>query len=339
MVSAWTAELMYQTVRRYGEALAHFGQTQRAEACARMAHEIEADFQRHMMPDGIVAGFAVFDGQAKAHASEYLLHPSDRRTGLRYRLIPMTRGILSGIFTRHQAEQHLDLIRQHLLFPDGARLMDRPTQYSGGVEQTFRRSESASFFGREVGLQYVHAHLRYAEALAVMGRADELWRALLVASPIAVTDVVTNARTRQRNCYFSSSDAAFLDRYEASRDYEKLRRGEVPVDGGWRIYSSGPGIYTSLVLRQLFGLRRRFEQVVFDPILPPELSEACLQTLTTSWKFHLPVSGQIKRITVNDKEMPLQRNAHPYRAGVVTTPVAVFNSALHPGPNVVEILG
>ena len=247
MVSAWTAELMYQTVRRYGEALLHFGETKRAEACARIAHEIETDFQRHLMPDGIVAGFAVFEGGAKPRATEYLLHPSDRRTGLKYRLIPMTRGILSGIFTPEQANQHLDLIREHLLFPDGARLMDRPTEYRGGVERTFRRSESAAFFGREVGLQYIHAHLRYAEALAVMGRAEELWRALLVASPIAVTDVVKNARPRQRNCYFSSSDAAFLDRYQASREYDKLRRGEVPVEGGWRVYSSGPGIYTSPV--------------------------------------------------------------------------------------------
>ena len=137
--------------------------------------------------------------------------------------------------------------------------MDRPTEYAAAARRTFRRSESAAFFGREIGLQYVHAHLRYAEALAMMGRADELWRALLVVNPIAVTDVVPNARPRQRNCYFSSSDAAFADRYEASRDYDKLRRGEVPVDGGWRIYSSGPGIYTSLVIRHLFGLRRYFD--------------------------------------------------------------------------------
>src|SRR5688500_795535 len=189
----------------------------------------------------------------------------------------MTRGILSGIFTRDQAEHHLELIREHLLYPDGARLMDRPTEYRGGVERTFRRSESASFFGREIGLQYVHAHLRYAEALAVMGRADELWRALLVVNPIAVTDVVGNARPRQRNCYFSSSDAAFADRYEASRDYDKLRQGQVPVDAGWRIYSSGPGIYTNLVIRHLFGLRRHFDFVEFDPVLPGELDGAVVE--------------------------------------------------------------
>ena len=186
----------------------------------------------------------------------------------------MTRGIISGMFSKEQANHHLELIRKHLVYPDGARMMDRPTTYAGGTEKTFRRSESAAFFGREIGLQYVHAHLRYAEALAMMGQADELWHALLVVNPIAVTEIVKNARARQRNCYFSSSDAAFSDRYEASTDYEKLRRGEVPTDGGWRIYSSGPGIYTNLVVRHLFGLRRYFDWLEFDPVLPRELDGA-----------------------------------------------------------------
>jgi cellobiose phosphorylase len=337
MVSAWTAGLMYQTVRRYGEALAHFGETTGAAACARMAHEIETDFQRHLMPDGVVAGFAVFDGAAKPRAVEYLLHPSDTRTGLRYRLIPMSRGILSGIFTPQQASRHLDLIREHLLYPDGARLMDRPTQYTGGIERTFRRAESAAFFGREIGLQYVHAHLRYAEALAMMGRADELWRALLVASPIAVTDVVKNARPRQRNCYFSSSDGAFFDRYEASRDYGKLRTGEVPVDGGWRIYSSGPGIYTSLVIRHLFGLRGQFDQVMFDPVLPNELRQQSLQSRRIDYRFNLDPGGRVSRISLNGKEIPLQQCDHPYRAGAVQIARSTFDSALRTEQNLVEI--
>ena len=267
MVSSWTAELMYQTLRRYSAALDQFGQTERAVAVNRIATKIHADFQRYMMPNGVVAGFAVF-GAEPLRPAEYLLHPSDTRTGLHYRLIPMTRGIISGMFSKEQANHHLELIRQHLVYPDGARMMDRPTTYAGGTEKTFRRSESAAFFGREIGLQYVHAHLRYAEALAMMGQADELWHALLVVNPIAVTEIVKNARARQRNCYFSSSDAAFSDRYEASKDYEKLRSGEVPTDGGWRIYSSGPGIYTNLVVRHLFGLRRYFDWLEFDPVLP-----------------------------------------------------------------------
>src|SRR4029077_8431394 len=101
----------------------------------------------------------------------------------------------------------------------------------------------------------------------VMGRADELLRALLVVNPIAVTQVVPNARLRQRNCYFSSSDAAFHDRYDAAQNYEKLKTGDIPTDGGWRIYSSGPGIYTGIVMRHLLGIRRRLGWIEFDPVL------------------------------------------------------------------------
>jgi cellobiose phosphorylase len=32
----------------------------------------------------------------------------------------------------------------------------------------------------------------------------------------------------------------------------------VAVDGGWRIYSSGPGIYVALVIQHALGVRRRF---------------------------------------------------------------------------------
>ena len=342
MVSSWTAELMYQTLRRYSAALAHFGHADRAAAPEQMATAIRAQFQRHLMPGGVVAGFALFGDESSAPV-EYLLHPTDQRTGLRYRLLPMTRGILSGIFSATEASRHLELIRAHLLFPDGARLMDRPTNYTGGTEQSFRRSESAAFFGREIGLQYVHAHLRYAEALAVMGCADELWRALLVVNPIAVTEVVKNARLRQRNCYFSSSDAAFDDRYDASRNYDKLRAGEIPVDGGWRIYSSGPGIYTNLVIRHLFGLRRHFEWMEFDPVLPRELDGISCELMQfgrrVRYQFAVKHQGfSPRRMAVNGVDIaPMQRVDPPYRSGGVRVKAAEFREMLSLPENLVAI--
>jgi cellobiose phosphorylase len=330
-VSSWTVELMYQTLRRYSAAMAHFGDGDRAAAAAALADSIAADFQRYLVPGGVVAGFALFHGNPP-RPTECLLHPSDTRTGIHYRLIPMTRGILSGIFSAEQANHHLDLIHKHLLFPDGARLMDRPTTYHGGEERVFHRSESAAFFGREIGLQYVHAHLRYAEALAMMGRGDELWHAVRVVNPIAVTQVVPNARLRQRNCYFSSSDAAFADRYEASRDFEKLRRGDVPVDGGWRIYSSGPGIYTNIVIRHLLGVRRCFESIEFDPVLPRELDGICCQTTWSGrrmrFQFVARGASSPRRIVVNGQPLPgLLSVTHPYRTGGVRAARAAFDAA------------
>src|SRR5208282_6114918 len=105
--------------------------------------------------DDTVAGYAVFNREGGV--SEMLLHPSDRKTGVRYSLIPMNCAIAGGLFTPEQARHHLGLIQRHLLFPDGVRLMDRPLTYRGGEEHIFRRAESAAFFGREVGLMYVHS--------------------------------------------------------------------------------------------------------------------------------------------------------------------------------------
>jgi cellobiose phosphorylase len=236
------------------------------------------DFNRQLMRGGTVAGYALFDPDGAA--PELLLHPDDRHTGLRYSLLPMTRGIIAGLFTDEQARHHLRLIREHLLFPDGVRLMDRPVRYEGGVERIFRRAESAAFFGREIGLMYVHAHLRYGEAMAVLGEADALWEALQVASPIAVTERLAHASPRQRNAYFSSSDAAFPDRYQASAEWPRVKAGAVAVDGGWRIYSSGPGLYTNLLLRHALGLRRHFGERIVLPLLPRSLGQVTLEMST-----------------------------------------------------------
>jgi cellobiose phosphorylase len=342
MVSSWTVALIYQTLRRYAVALGRFGEEKRANAVVDLASQMQADFQRYLVPDGVVAGFAVF-GSEPRRIDHYLLHPSDSRTGLRYRLISMTRGILSGILSTEQAKRHLDLVNKHLLFPDGARLMDWPTRYQGGRESVFRRSESASFFGREIGLQYVHAHLRYAEALAAMGRSEELLHALSVVNPIAVTEVVKNALPRQRNCYFSSSDAAFKDRYEASRDYDKLRDGKIPVDGGWRIYSSGPGIYTNLVVRHLFGLRRYFDCMEFDPVLPPEFNGICCEMAHNDRKVRyqfrrLSDAGSVKRISINGVEVSsFTRADSRYRPGGIRIKKAEFEAALALPENIIQI--
>ena len=163
------------------------------------------------------------------------------------------------------------------MFPDGARLIDQPVAYHGGLEQVFRRAESASFFGREIGLMYVHAHLRYGEAMAVLREADALWEALQIASPITITQRLAHASPRQRNAYFSSSDAAFPDRYKASAEWQRVRDGTVAADGGWRIYSSGPGLYTNVLLSYALGIRRRFGERVVEPVLTRGLGRVTLE--------------------------------------------------------------
>src|SRR5918996_1335481 len=275
MVSSWTVALLFQQLTRYAEILTRAGRADEAKGLCELAAAMREDFNRHLIRAGTVAGYALFEPGREE--PELLLHPSDTRTGLRYSLLPMTRSIIAGLFTREQAQHHLRLIREHLLFPDGARLMDRPVTYQGGLERVFSRAESSSFFGREIGLMYVHAHLRYGEAMAVLGEVDALWEALRVADPITVTEHLPNASPRQRNAYFSSSDAAFPDRYRASAEWQRVWAAEVAVDGGWRIYSSGPGLYTNLLLSHALGIRRRFGKRTVQPLLPHWLGPVALE--------------------------------------------------------------
>ena len=42
-----------------------------------------------------------------------------------------------------ETEHHLAVIAQHLDFPDGAHLMDKPVRYTGGRETLFRRDRKS----------------------------------------------------------------------------------------------------------------------------------------------------------------------------------------------------
>jgi cellobiose phosphorylase len=239
------------------------------------------DFNKHLIRDGVVAGYGIFD---PAHDGvELLLHPDDQRTGLHYSLISMTQAMLGKLFTPEQRQAHMKLIEKHLLFPDGVRLMEKPATYAGGPETLFRRAESSSFFGREIGLMYVHAHLRYCETLAIAEDAKALWKTIGLVNPIAVTDALPHASLRQRNTYFSSSDAAFLDRYQAMTNWDQVKKGEIDIDGGWRIYSSGPGLYARSFIENILGFKRRFGRRKREPLLPSSAS-VTIRTDHAPWR-------------------------------------------------------
>jgi len=116
-----------------------------------MAAEVRKDFARLLIVDEILTGLAYFREDGRI---DYLLHPGDRTTGVSYSLLPMIHAIISDLLTPKQAENHLRLIKAHLLGPDGARLFDRPLEYRGGPQHYFQRAETASFFRSEIGLMY-----------------------------------------------------------------------------------------------------------------------------------------------------------------------------------------
>ncbi|MCW1753769.1 GH36-type glycosyl hydrolase domain-containing protein [Rhizobium acaciae] len=282
MVSSWTVALLYEQIVRYSAILRRLGHGDKAKGLRKIATAMRRDFNRHLVLDGVVAGYGIFD--PSHDGVELLLHPSDRRTGLHFSLISMTQAMLGGLFTPVQRRDHMKLIEEHLLFPDGVRLMEKPATYAGGPETLFRRAESSSFFGREIGLMYVHAHLRYCETLALDAEAEELWKAIAVVNPISVTTALPHASLRQRNTYFSSSDAAFHDRYQAAAEWECVKAGEIAVDGGWRIYSSGPGLYTRSFVENILGFKRRFGRRKRKPLLPAIHASADLQTDHAAWR-------------------------------------------------------
>lgn len=320
MISGWTQALAYQTVVSLRDALSGVegGETaSMTRTLSEMAEGIRADFNRYLIADDVIAGFGYVEEDGTL---SYMLHPRDQKTGIHYRLLPLTRSIISRIVDQKQAKRNLDLIDTHLTFPDGIRLMDHPAGYEGGVSRYFQRAEQASCVGREISLQYVHAHIRYLEAMAALGDGERLYENLLKIVPINIMDHVPNARRRQSNAYFSSSEGDFRDRYEYARDFDRLRTGEIDVKGGWRIYSSGPGIFLGRLMGDMLGLRVSASGVAIDPVLPAALNGlSCTRLVngkTIRFTFQVERSGgTVQTIRCGDKTVPFATLSNPYRPG------------------------
>ncbi|MFT8324091.1 GH36-type glycosyl hydrolase domain-containing protein [Oenococcus sicerae] len=267
MASTWTEELTIQVLEAAAES---FQGLPLAAELSELSTRMLADFKKYFMQSKTLPGFI---RMYPDHHTDNIIYPGDKITGIDYRLIPLTRGIISGIFDTGQSQTTLKTIKDHLLFPDGVRLMNRPAHYRGGISHVFKRAEQAANFGREIGLMYTHAHIRYAAALAIAGDSDA-WQALQLVNPINLNKFVHNANIRQSNVYFSSSDAAFNNRYEAEAQFEKVHTGQIVVKGGWRLYSSGPGIYIGELLSKVIGLIPDAKTLRIKAVLPLEMIDS-----------------------------------------------------------------
>ncbi|MCW7458611.1 hypothetical protein ND856_14670 [Leptospira bandrabouensis] len=269
VVSTWTAELQSLTYQALIKIYQLTGDRKNIELYQAELETINQNIKEHCMDDSVLSGLRYF---GEGNSREFYLHPKDNKTGVRYSVLPMIYGILSEILDNKEVETHLSLIKEWLMGPDGVRLFDVPISYSDGETKEFKRAETASYFGREIGLMYTHAHLRYCEALAHLGKSEELLYYLNLVNPIGIKNKIPSANRRQSNCYYSSTDGLFLDRYEAGKDYKKLISGKIPLEGGWRVYSSGPGIYIKLVYECLLGIKVFSNAIELDPVLPKDLS-------------------------------------------------------------------
>ncbi len=339
MISSWTVEMNYQAFSELREVYGQLGWSEKADTLGEITKNIKADFNRHLVRKGIVAGYGLAE---KDKSIGVMLHPGDENTGIRYSLLPMERGIISGLFTKEQALHHYDLIEKHLKGPDGARLMDRPLKYKGGIQSIFQRAESSTFFGREIGLMYMHEHIRYAELLAKLGKTGEFVEALRQAIPVNYKDVVPAGDFRQSNCYYSSSDVTFKSRYEADELYDEVLKGNMPLKGGWRVYSSGPGIYVAMVITRLLGIRVEAGSVTIDPVMPRSFNglSASLDLLGHAITFKYVVSGQgfgPTEISINGQPVSFGYDDNPYRKGGAVIEKSVFLNLMTETENIVEV--
>lgn len=335
MVSSWTVALTYQTLKQYSQVLRKYDESG-ADAVQIIVDGIEKDFKKYILNTAVIPGFLYFEDVNKP---ERLIHPQDSKTGIQYRLLPMTRSIIAELFTKEQAEEHTSLIFNHLHHPDGVRLMNKPAPYTGGVSVHFKRAEQASNFGREVGLQYVHAHIRFIEAMAKLGKAEEAWHALAVINPINIKSVVPNAERRQSNVYFSSSDGKFNNRYEAAERFNELQTGNVAVKGGWRIYSSGPGIYMNQLISNCLGIRQLPQYLVIDPVLSKDLNGLRFEYVIYEKKvtFIYNQSNGEKKITVNNQDFAVEIARNHYKDGAFHLPKEQLLNYLHEGMNEIVV--
>ncbi len=339
LISSWTVEMNYQAFNQFREVYELTGNTTKASELKGICDQIRSDFNKYLIGDGVVAGYGMVEDDATI---SLLLHPRDQKTNIQYSILPMNRGIISEIFTEEQAKNHQDLIELHLKGPDGARLMNRPLKYKGGIQTLFQRAESSTFFGREIGLMYVHEHIRYAESLARTGKADAFMKALRQANPVAYRDIVLCGDFRQSNCYYSSSDVTFNNRYEADDRYDEIKTGTISLKGGWRVYSSGPGIYISLIVTRLLGLRTESGNVIIDPVVPFSLDgfSATIDFMGQPGIYKYSVKennfGPVS-ISINGEPVVFMHENNKYRKGGAVIPTAIFLAMLNRHENTIEI--
>lgn len=341
MASTWTIALLYQAAQSLAtvmnDVVEHNEQSELyrtlVQELTTLAHTISDQFADNFIFDDVLAGYVSFDkGERTA-----IIHPHDTTTGMKYRLIPMTRGIISGLLTKKLAKKHESIIENTLHYADGVRLMNRPAQFNDGIPHIFKRAEQASNVGREIGLMYTHAHIRYAEALAALGRTDVAHELLRISPVDQFAQLPTSAR-RQRNCYFASSDADFPTRYAAQEGWARLRDdadNPVTVRGGWRVYSSGPGIYIRQLIEHVFGIQINGDYLTVDPLLPEQADGTVLNLEIGGVMRHITYHvykrdssnasnyAQERRVTVSTEagEIPGTVVELPYRSGGIRIPL------------------
>jgi cellobiose phosphorylase len=121
-----------------------------------------------------------------------------------------------------------------------------------------------------------------------------------------------------------------------------VKTGAVPVEAGWRVYSSGAGILVRLIVERLLGLCARRSELLIDPVLPRALDGLCARwalsgtPLELHWRVgtrgHAP-----QALWLDDAPLPFARMAHPYREGGARVAMDVLAERLRRGARTLRI--
>ncbi len=337
MTSTWNAELEIKALSTLATALveAEPELSARLDAMAEGTHDA---LRGHLLVEDELAGYAILDGSG----AELLVHPRDRRTGLTHGSLQMIHALADELLSPEEARTHVALIDEHLAGPTGIHLFNAPVAYHGGELHMFVRAEAASFWGREIGLMYTHAHVRWVEALLRLGEADRAWEALQLIIPTGLAAAVPGAGTQQSNCYYSSVDARFTDRWDAQNRATRMFDPQFAFDGGWRVYSSGPGLVLRLVVESLLGLRWGADGVVVDPVLPVVLdglrATVVLDGVEVRALFSVANRGHgVTSVRVNGVAVPTIPSPRRYRSGGVLIQRHVWDDVVSDGGIEVDV--
>lgn len=175
-----------------------------------------------------------------------------------------------------------------------------------------------------------------------MGKADAFLKALHQAIPIACREIVPSGDFRQSNCYYSSSEVVFKNCYEVDEHYKDIIDGKIMLRRGWRVYSSGPGIYIAMIVSRLLGLRTEFGNTIIDPVVS-EILDGLIATIEYLG-YHLQLKYRIrvgnfspKSIVINNVSLDFKCEENLCRKGGAVMPLESFIKALNKKVNTVEI--
>ncbi len=140
---------------------------------------------------------------------------------------------------------------------------------------------------------------------------------------------VPNARIRQSNMYFSSSEGAFDDRYAYARDFHLLKEGKIEVKGGWRLYSSGPGIYMRQLIANVLGIRFCEKGLILDPVISEDLFGATFTYecygRTLHFCYQHSEDGTVYAVSGGSR-LPAEVLPNPYRRGGILLAEDIVNN-------------